>query len=143
MNKLTLDDIEKMNNNQAVMFVGGRVVGKQAFSKVMAEMLEYKRAEQHLGIDLITMSKAFKDGVWARGKVKRRIIQGSYYPIWKDAEVIEYVSPQEIAWDFGRNQLVLVWDYPVGTPKLFCNLKDYGKKGIGGWALTQEELEDK
>ena len=92
--------------------------------------------EDELGISLITLFKTFKNGVWARGKVKKRIIQGSYYPIGKDMEMIEYVPPQGIAWDFGRNQLVIVWDYPDGNPKLFCNLKDYGKT----WALTKEEL---
>ena len=52
--KLKESDILQLLKNGNFMFLYGRFYGKSALSQVMAEMLEYKRLEKRLGMDLVT-----------------------------------------------------------------------------------------
>ena len=58
--KLTLKDIQYVLANQGTTYVMGRVVGKTLTARILAEMLEYKKAEEELGSDLISISKRHK-----------------------------------------------------------------------------------
>ena len=104
--------------NQPMCF-GSRLVGKKMFAQIIKELCEYKTVEEEFGIDLLTFSKAFKNGVYAFNKEKH-IVKG-------------YVA---IAYDNGDFENYLRFVLP---DRLNCDellFKDCGKT----WALTKEEL---
>lgn len=113
--KITLEDLDQSG---AVMFLGGRIVGKQMFLRIMAEMRQYKTIEKELGIDLVTLFKAFKNGVYVKEI-------GRMTTVWK------------LVNDDGGTCLG-AWhnDFEKEYNTIFLHLKDYGKT----WALTKEEL---
>lgn len=79
--------------------------------KIQNELKRYKDIEDELGIDLITLFKALKDGV--------------YY----------LNSQKELRWCQGRNLVISQKSLRVYRYR-YKLLKDYGKT----WALTKEEL---
>ena len=55
--KLTIQDIKDIiHNKQAI----ARNIGKTVTTKLLNEMLEYKRIEEEIGVDLITLYDKFK-----------------------------------------------------------------------------------
>ena len=49
--------------NQPMCF-GSRLVGKKMFAQIIKELCEYKTIEEEFGVDLITLFKALKNGVY-------------------------------------------------------------------------------
>ena len=91
------------------------------------ELKKYKDIEEKLGIDLATLFKALlEDGIFFNDGYGK-IIHVKAKDLWLRTDVKNYII------DFYK---------PFYTSNLFvdCKLKDYGKKGEGGWALTKEEL---
>jgi len=125
--KLTLEDI-----NGFPMCTYGRAIGKQLANKVMFELINYKQFEEELGIDLITLFKAFVEGIWAK---KRNEI------VYVKAENLRF----EGKIDCGKPLLtVFVFkelyyedlDGVMATTGYEWELEDYSKT----WAITKEEL---
>ena len=91
---------------------------------------EYKKIEEELGIDLITLFKALKDGINVYYEDEER------YKFHNDLR-IEY--HKTLGWG-----LVYIYgsccrnDMPMMLDMEFYELKGYGKT----WALTKEELEN-
>ncbi len=84
---------------------------------------EYKSVEEELGIDLITLFEALKNGVY-----------------WKGSGIF---SPKKIGIYFEEKPELDIENKMLRHILYQCNfdnvkLKDYGKS----WALTKEELED-
>lgn len=107
--RLTSEDIKKALSNKSVCY-GSRIVGKQFFSKMCNELIEYKNIEEELGIDSITLLKAMKDGIYVREK-----------------DTIKYIQPKYI----NLNKRAI----RIGKNLYFS----YRTKGTT-WALTKEEL---
>lgn len=87
------------------------------FKDILETVKEYKKIEEDLGIDLVTLFKALKNG---------------FYTIREDLGLITDA------------RLVLNHTYPKfefirDNSMYFYSLKDYGET----WALTKEELEEK
>ncbi len=81
-------------------------------------ILEYRKIEKELGIDLITLFKALKNGIYHN----------------------QYVGVSSEPWSFQvdiKNKLFKYHIQDMGASwDLICYFKDYGKT----WALTKEEL---
>lgn len=110
--RLTKEDIEQSIFNKH--FIGARIVGKQMFATMCQELLEYKDIEKDLGIDLITLFKALKNGIWVRRKYTNEI---------------EFARFSHLGWED-----IIEPDIPYLD---VVEIKDFGK----AWALTKEELE--
>lgn len=109
--KITLEDLDQSGT---VMFIGGRIVGKQMFLRIVAEMRQYKTIEKELGIDLETLFKALKDGIYFKVKDKIYFTNGLNLD-FKEKALFEFN-------EYG--------DYEI------YELDEYGKT----WALTKKEL---
>lgn len=116
--KLTLEDLDQSG---AVMFLGGRIVGKQMFLRIMAEMRQYKTIEKENQIDI---PKAIE--------------------ICKKANTQKVIYQKE---NYGISSFAILDDLDVEilNHRLYVNargmyvsldLLEYGKT----WALTKEEL---
>ncbi len=104
--------------NQPVCF-GSRLVGKKMFAQIIKELCEYKTIEEELGIDLITLYKAYINGFHIKYEDGLRgFVKGGEYFL-------------EICLE---TKAFKVKAFPDGTKWYF---KDYGKT----WALTKEELD--
>ena len=86
--------------------------------KELKEHEKYKAIEKELGIDLLTLFKALKNGIWT----KKGHIEGENLEI-----------------HFYQKLLSYMWESDDENDVDFINFhfKDYGKT----WALTKEELE--
>ena len=82
------------------------------------KLKEYKHIEEELGIDLITLFKALKNGVYYKEELTNRIVRLESFDLMIQAGAIQ---PK-------YKRLLLI------TLPLYFN--DYGK----AWALTKEEL---
>ena len=92
------------------------------FEKICDELIEYKSLEEELGIDLITLFKALKDGIWYK------CINGNLYRIPYSCLNLSYSDTYGL------------WvEYHKQLDGLRVHLKDYGKT----WALSRNELEEK
>lgn len=82
------------------------------------KLKEYKAIEDELGIDLITLFKAFKNGIYVK-------------------EIDRITTVWKLVNDDGGTYLG-AWHNPFEKEynTIFLHLKDYGKT----WALTKEEL---
>lgn len=78
-----------------------------------------KDIEEELGIDLVTLIKAIKDGVYVEGKKKPK-----YRTVWFD-DIDSGITDEDVG---------LYW-FDIDDKRFY--FKDYGKT----WALTKEELE--
>ena len=123
----------------------GALLGEDAVAnEAIAKLSSLEDIEEELGVDLITLFKAFKNGIWSKG--------GYYDDCCLDSEP-HFMSPEQIElgamWyterehkndaDFSleeSNALCLyARHYDV---KVYCvRVKDYGRT----WALAKEELE--
>lgn len=116
--KLTLEELDQSG---AVVLVGGRIVGKQMFLRIMAEMREYKTIEKELGMPL---DKFF---MLVNKKIKR-----VYYKPHNMTHPV-YLSKYDLA-NLINYKFIEIGG--LGTDRIVLDLKDYGKT----WALTKEEL---
>ena len=110
MKRLTKEEILQFPN---VMMA--RAIGKTLATKIVSELLEYKNVEENLGIDLITLVKTLKNGIWDN--------KGRYY--------------NELDLDLPSSCLSYMLNYGNDIEFKYFHFKDYGIL----WALTKEELE--
>ena len=91
------------------------------------ELKQYKDIEDELGIDLVTLIKALKNGIYA-----------SMYGGKPDNEInkIIHISPRsfKLCLHNGEPHFYHVWGWP-GPDYSIYYLKDYGKT----WTLTKED----
>ena len=127
MSRLTKEEVKECATSVVASQLG-RVCGKTLTKQIITELLEYKCIEEELGIDLITLFKALKNGVYydiGSKTIRYYEIDGSQYidiDIQDQFLNLMYVSPYE---DSCHCEMSLALD-------------DYGKT----WALTKEELEN-
>ena len=105
---LTKEDLDLLGTASAYSKAQHRAICEQAIK----ECCEYKRLEQELGIDLITLFKALKHGIW----------------IYDDGNPF-FTSIIKLSMHLGA-----IYCF---TSDIYVLLRDYGKT----WALTKEELE--
>lgn len=84
------------------------------FERICDELIEYKSLEEELGIDLITLFKALKDGIY-----------------YLEEENIFFSNDVNLWCGTSKN-------YYISGAGIYKKVKDYGKT----WALTKEELEN-
>lgn len=114
---------------------------KLGFYKAINKLGELEDIEDELGIDLIALFKAMKNGIWSKGSfyddkisdtptfIARPEISlcGYYEEVNDDCETIKR---EENVW------CIYTYDFELQIRQTM--LKDYGKT----WALTKEELEN-
>ena len=89
-----------------------------------------RELEEDLEIDLVTLLKALKNGIWVRQK-----------PPYNENEIVK-LEPSELNVSLGEDYAILQelyfedLDYVMDTTGRKWHQKDYGKT----WALTEEEL---
>ena len=108
MKQLTLEELELLDT--ATAYNGEQ--HKAICGKAAMELIEYKKIEKELGIDLITLFKALKDGVYVNTK-------------WNGIMLFEHTRLVKY-----KNGWRLLSEGSV------FYLTTYGKT----WALTKEEL---
>ena len=113
MNRLTLKDIEKIKEMPY-----GNIIQNGTIRQMIFELDQYKQIEEELGIDLITIFKAFRNGIYYKTKEQQGI-----YP----QNPIEWTI--SMRFDYRLCRLYVEED-------TYFHLQDYGKT----WALTKEEL---
>ena len=110
--EIELDDLYKFANSCSHTFLD-RTVGKEMSCKIVNELIQYKKIEEELGIDLIKLIECVRNekGIWKKdfdgGLINTRCMLACYFGRWQ-------IYDKENIYD----------------------LKDYGKT----WALTREEL---
>ena len=120
MNRLTKKDL--MNTINHTFCSGMRLVGQKMFAQIIDELCEYKTIEEELGIDLITLFSALKNGV--------------YYFAYDGQLMHDYVILTNNYIDVGAHDK-LSYSFITFLEKRTLLFTDYGKT----WALTKEELE--
>lgn len=105
----------------------GRVYGKTLTKRIMSELLEYKCAEEELGVDFITLFKVFK-----------ALKNGAWFINPHDFNEMNYVKNLEFNVDFDKKCFELRTGWYINSigGALFF-FKDYGRT----WGLTKKELE--
>lgn len=109
-----------------------------AIEKDLETLEQYKNIEEELGIDLITLFKALKDGVWTK-----RLFYDSEWRRYHTFEKANVIEKKPIAikticcpdWTFKNQHQEFVFEVQ-GSIFYDLRLRDYGKT----WALTKEEL---
>jgi hypothetical protein len=86
--------------------------------------------EEELGIDLITLFKALKDGIWVKENIKENDYLLSHYK--------NYISNRSYGFVCIEYDYISYYEVFMGNVRKEMNfyLKDYRKT----WALTKEEL---
>ena len=96
--------------------------------QAVEELIEYKEIEEELGIDLITLSQAFRNGFyWILDNGKNTI----------DHPTNKYKT-MALRQDEVKGWFLHFGWYDLGVP-LRAYLKDYGKNSGGGWVLSRRE----
>ena len=83
---------------------------------------QLENIEEELGIDLITLFKALKNGIWENDKYCNKIL---------------YLKPEDFTIILKEKYIYYEWGWP-GPDYFIYYFNDYGKT----WALTKEELEN-
>lgn len=109
--KLTIQELELLNTASA--YNGAQ--HKEICGKATLELIEYKKIEQELGIDLTLLFKALKNGIYIKD----------------DGDIIVDITDDCLYLTY-RNERWLLDHYVLGG----FYITDYGKT----WALTEEEL---
>lgn len=101
------------------------------FRQCLNKLVQLEDIEEELGIDLITLFKALKNGVYIRNYefTTNKIIKIEKIKYWN-------IRLNDKEFDFRRSELGCYTDYATGG--LLFPFSDYGKT----WSLTREELED-
>ena len=95
---------------------------EQKILEIMQENKKYKSLEEELGIDLLILFKALKEGIYYK------TIHSGIYHIPDTCLEFEYAFGAFEIWVDGHKTL----------NNLVIQLKDYGTK----WSLRKEDLED-
>lgn len=122
-----IDDIEDLRDRLTkYKFLANHnmsCVDVDAYNLMLEDLNRYHSIEKELGIDLLTLFKALKDGIWT----------------WNDEEHKEHFFEKPL----GLTKFIMENKYDeieTDTYRLvgvdYYELKDYGKT----WALTKEEL---
>ena len=118
--RLTLKELELLDTTSAY----NTAQHKAICGKATLELIEYKKIEEELGIDLITLFKALKNGFF-----KISWFQQKKYVVKEEADFVSF------------KKKALVKAYRNGFDEIeyaYLKLKDYGIS----FALTKEELQD-
>ena len=95
-------------------------------SRVMNKLGQLEDIEEELGIDLITLFKALKNGIWAKYKTQH------------NEEQVIYLGMIPVRFRYYPTISLKNREFAFECDKQYWKLKDYGKT----WALTKEELEN-
>ena len=112
--RLTKDDLDKQ-----IVLLRPREIGKTLIAVAINELREYKSIEEELGIDLMTLIKALKNGIYSSfvdSSNKRIILKSNKVLLLKTLDGLDCFFED-------NDERVLLFS-------------DYGKT----WALTKEEL---
>lgn len=117
-NGLTLYNLKSVEGEDAI-------VQQLSYYGAVKKLGQHEDIEEESGIYLVTLFKAQTEGIW-------ELAFDGY-----DKEGKPTYKPRKVARDFyiDFRQKALVGSW-IGF-----EFKDYGKKKVGGWALTKEELE--
>ena len=117
---------------------------RSEWQKDYDELQKYKAIEEELGVDLITLFKAFMHGIWSKG--------GTYGTCYLDSNPT-FIPPNKL--EIGRDwyvqydkdndkyenevreeDAICLYKHTYEIQEYSVRVKDYGKT----WALTKEEL---
>ena len=118
MDKLTKETLESYRNTYD-RYEG---IESNEFERICDELIEYKSLEEELGIDLITLFKALKQGIWYKFKTGN----------------IQYISDTYLSLEFYFDHYAFWINEFSRFNGKYINLKDYGTK----WSLRKEDLEN-
>ena len=101
----------------------------------------YEDIEEELGVDLITLFKALKNGIWSKGGFyEDQIADKPTFIANPEIKLCSYYSESDENYNIIVNEekvwCIYTYDYEVMVRQ--TRLKDYGKT----WALTKKELKD-
>jgi len=111
--RLTLEEVALNNSNRKEFSHF-----KDFLDQEQKELIEYKTIEDELGIELVTLFKAIRDGIYVEGKKKPK-----FRSLWFD-NIDSGITDEDVG---------LYW-FDIDDKRFY--FKDYGKT----WALTREEL---
>lgn len=96
--------------------------GRKDFNELAQKLGQYEDLEEELGIDLLTLFKALKDGIYVELR-----------------DFIKHVSIKDLSLKFFGERWCLGFYHSLNGGTFYVNLKDYGKT----WALSRNDLEKK
>ena len=96
--------------------------GRKDFNELAQKLGQYEDLEAELGIDLITLFKALKDGIY--------VDLNSF---------IKHISINDLSLKFYVKRWYLGFYHSLNGGTFYVDLKDYGKT----WALSRYDLEEK
>lgn len=118
---------KKANDNNYV--VDTYISLNEPWKSLINKLGQLEDIEDELGVDLITLFKALKDGIW-----------GTMYGRPKEQDEILFIEPRSFKLCIHTEEpprFIYIWGWPGPDYNRYL-LKDYGKT----WALTREELQD-
>ena len=149
ISRLTKDEVKECATS-VIAFQIGRVCGKTLTKQIMSELLEYKCIEAELGIDLVTLFKALKNGIYIKDGYNSFKDNGDKWFITTIENEVAYYHRQLNIKQFTKRKK----DGMVGDDEYcpseevdkatgswnstYVYLEDYGKT----WALTKEEFNE-
>lgn len=103
------------------------------------ELRKYKEIEQELGVDLVTLFKALKNGIWTKGGFYSDTLEEKPVFIGRpEIGVCSYYDEVDENYNIllHDENVMCIYTYDYDFMVRQTRLKDYGKT----WALTKEEL---
>lgn len=94
----------------------------KCYEKVKSKLKELKKIEEELGVDLITLFKALRDGIWV-------LVSDDEGGTW-----IEFIEPHRLSFSFYRKQILIASDITECIADQ--DLKYFGTK----WALKCADM---
>ena len=130
-----------------VVVVNNRNIGKNYLTiKQYEKLQELEDLEEELGIDLITLFKALKKGIWYKHNEMK--VNPKYYDNndrWDWCDFPYYIETKKIVIEYIKkfglrksNDKLLFFSVRAYDDWYELYFEDYGKT----WALTREELKD-
>ena len=101
---------------------GNEEENKEDLLAIRNKLFFLENIEEELGIELITLFKALKNGIWENDKYCNKIL---------------YLKPEDFTIILKEKYIYYEWGWP-GPDYFIYYFNDYGKT----WALTKEELEN-
>lgn len=142
MERLTIKTLESYRNTYD-RYEG---IESSEFERICDELIEYKSLEKELGIDLITLFKALKKGIWYKHNEMK--VNPKYYDNndrWDWCDLPYYIETKKIVIEYIKkfglrksNDKLLFFSVRAYDDWYELYFEDYGKT----WALTKEELEN-
>ena len=117
----------------------------EAITNIMEDLeilKQYKNIEKELGVDLLTLFKALKDGIWIReGFYGTCILEGGpifIKPHCLHLGIYDYYGEKTKEGDYGEHEAALCfYDMIYEDVNNIAKVKDYGKT----WSLDKQTLE--